>query len=330
MIESGFEGIPCVTVHPSRVNLFSLHEGPRFTNPDKPRFNIKSVSNKHNDKVSENARRKISKAIEYLIFMANKKALPNTYHGKAFSFSIAFITLTLPSSQIHSDVQIKEQCLNQFIVELRQKWHVKNYVWRAEKQVNGNIHFHVLVDKFIPWNELRNVWNRITNKLGYVDRYRDEMLKFHSGGFQVRKDLLAKWDYKKQVKAYQAGKANDWNSPNSTDIHSIRKVSNIFQYIVKYATKDSQTAGLNGRLWGCNYELSEIKGGRLIADSHVKEEINKLCSKFPDNIYKGDHFTSIKIDFRVLMESDFQLLFKCFSDYLIDNFGFNYQLFTPI
>lgn len=329
MIESGFEGIPCVTIHPSRVNLFTLHEGTRRSNPDRPRFDITKVKKSHNDKISENARRKVSKSIEYLIFMANKKTLPNSYHGKSYNFSIAFVTLTLPSNQIHSDIEIKEHCLNHFLIEVRQKWKLRNYVWRAEKQANGNIHFHVLVDKFIPWSELRDTWNRITNKLGYVNRYRDQMRAFHNGGFKVREDLLKTWEYKKQIKAYKAGKANDWSSPNSTDIHSIRKVTNILSYIVKYATKESQSTGLKGRLWGCNFELSDIKGARLIADSHTKDQINKLCDRFPGSVYKGDYFTSIKIDFKVLQESDFSLLFKAFSEFLIEHFNYNYQLFTP-
>ena len=29
------------------------------------------------------------------------------------------------------------------------------YFWRAEKQANGNIHFHLLVDRFIPMDLLR-------------------------------------------------------------------------------------------------------------------------------------------------------------------------------
>lgn len=324
-----FDYIPALAVNPSRINLFSLREGSHYREPDQNRFDIKKVSNFHNDKVSNHAKRKISKAVEYLLFMAREKTLPDTYHGKAFNFRIAFITLTLPSSQIHSDNQIKSECLNQLLIELRQKWHVRNYIWRAEKQVNGNIHFHILVDRFIPWSELRDQWNRITNKLGYVDRYRDQMRAFHNGGFKVREDLLKSWEYKAQVKAYQSGKANDWNSPNSTDIHSIKKVSNILKYIIKYTTKDSQTEGLKGRLWSCNEELSNIKGAQVIADSNIKSEIDLIISKYRPDVYHGDHFTSISIEFGSISPSDFKHLFKHFTNYLIDNFNFHYQPYIP-
>ena len=325
--DNGYISIPMLTIHPSKINLYNEPLNRRYSGKEQNRFDIKTVDKKHNDKVSVHARRKISKAIEYLIFMARAKSLPNTFHGKAFVFRIAFVTLTLPSAQIHSDNEIKQKCLNQMLIELRRRWNVRNYVWRAEKQVNGNIHFHILVDKFIPWSELRDCWNRICNKLGYVDRYRNQMRDFHSGGFSVRDDLLKTWNYKAQIKAYQSGKANDWNSPNSTDIHSIKKVSNIQKYITKYATKESQTQGLTGRLWGCNFELSDIKGAQLIRDTNISNELNQLIQTFNPRIYETDHFTCIEFEASKLFDTAFHSLFSAFSEYLVDHFGYHYQLY---
>jgi hypothetical protein len=325
--QNDYVSIPMLTIHPSKINIYNEPLNRTYHNKEHKRFNLSGVDKSHHDKVSMHARRKISKAIEYLIFMARAKTLPNTFHGKAFTFRIAFVTLTLPSSQIHSDNVIKEKCLNQFLIECHRRWHVKNYLWRAEKQGNGNIHFHVLVDKFIPWNELRSTWNRITNKLGYVDRYRDQMRDFHNGGFKLRNDLLATWAYKNQIKAYQEGKANDWNNPNSTDIHSIKKVSNIQKYITKYATKESQTSGLVGRLWGCNFELSDIKGAQLIRDGRISDELNTFISQNNPRIYESDHFSVIEIEFSQLFQSQFQSLFEAFTRYLVQHFGFNYQLY---
>ncbi|GAH86291.1 unnamed protein product, partial [marine sediment metagenome] len=57
------------------------------------------------------------------------------------------------------------------------------YVWRAEKQENGNIHFHFIVDNFIPWNELRNTWNRIQQNLGYISRFSEAQRLKHINGF---------------------------------------------------------------------------------------------------------------------------------------------------
>jgi hypothetical protein len=257
--------------------------------------------------------------------MANNKVLPDTAHGKSYKFKVAFITLTLPSKQIHSDNYIKETCLNQLLVELRIRYKVRNYLWRAEKQKNGNIHFHILVDKFIPWSELRDRWNRIINKLGYVDNYRTEMKEWHKNGFNVRKDLLKHWDYQKQIKAYQKGKINDWSSPNSTDIHSLHKINNVKDYICKYCTKNETNSEVQGRMWGCNYELSDIKGACEIVDQEIKSELNELISEFKPRVYTSDYFSVIHISVHKLNNTKYQNLYNIFYKYLIDKFSFNIQ-----
>jgi hypothetical protein len=86
-----------------------------------------------------------------------------------------FVTLTLPSQQIHGDNDLKEVLLHPFLDWLKQSseeyykrggnrgkqkgFDVKGFFWRAEPQKNGNIHFHVLVDRYIPWDRIREKWN---------------------------------------------------------------------------------------------------------------------------------------------------------------------------
>lgn len=349
-----YDIIPKVAVHPTCINIYneiawypykpgkfknnivadSPEIFPENVNPEtgeillqaqneikSPAAHLLTSDKKYHGIVSGQTRRKMSKAVDYLLYLANDKALPATAHGKSYNFKIAFITLTLPSAQIHSDDEIKEQCLNQFLVELRKRHQVKNYLWRAEKQKNGNIHFHILCDRFIPWSEIRDRWNRICNKLGYVERYRNEMKAFHSSGFQVRKDLLKKWEYKAQIKAYQTGKANDWNNPNSTDVHSLYRVSRVREYIAKYTTKDDKNAEVEGRIWGCNYELSHITGGVTELDSLLKSELNEVIDKFKPRVYTADYFSVIHIDVNQLRIFGDSLLYRLFTAYLSDHFS---------
>jgi len=318
--------IPCVSIHPDRVNIYNqVYWEPKKPPREKAAHLIKADKQTHG-KVSYQARKKVSRGISYLLYMANDKYLPETAHGKSYKFKIAFITLTLPSTQIHSDNVIKSECLNHFIIELRQKYHVKNYIWRAEKQKNRNIHFHILVDKFIPWSELRDRWNRIVNKLGYVDRYRNEMRRFHSEGFKAREDLLKTWDYKSQVKAYKKGKANDWNSPNSTDIHSLYKINKVGRYITKYCTKDDSNNDIKGRIWGSSESLSGISGGVDVATFAVKSEVEKIITLYGENYYKGDYFSVIHIPVNALLDLHCDNLFGIFANYMLEQFNYNCQL----
>ena len=243
--------IPSLTIHPGQIYIYSTpHWEP--TKPQKRQPYINSIEDKilydsfinssrsPAGKVSPTAKRKITKAIDYLLMMSDDKPVTSQKTGRRFHFKVAFITLTLPSKQIHSDNEIKRTCLNSFLIELQKYHKVKRYVWRAEKQKNGSIHFHIIIDKFVHYNDIRNRWNRIVNKLGYVDRYRDAMREFYKDGFKVRKDLLKNWNETAQRKVYHKNLNTGWHSPNSTDIHSIRKIFNLGKYFVKYMTKNQE------------------------------------------------------------------------------------------
>jgi len=294
-------------------------------------------SRKANGNVSIQAKRKLSKAIEYLITTATEKKVHERLTGKTVTFKIAFITLTLPSKQQHPDTEIINTCLNSFIIEIKKYYHVKNYVWRAEKQKNGNIHFHLIIDKFIPWSELRDRWNRIINKLGYVTRYQEFLKTWHNAGFKLRKDLLKNWDEQAQRLAYQKGKTNDFANPNSTDIHSTKKIRNIKKYLTKYLTKNEQPennqltnnaphAKQTGRIWGCNHELSNIEGFKAEIDSEIADELRTILSTQKVHVYSTTYFSVYYLDYHDLKKLGANQLFKYFANYLYDEFGFNEQL----
>lgn len=269
-----------------------------WTNPAKKKARFQGImpeSNDHKGIVSNRSAGKIKKGISWLLYLAKDKELPSSYHGRTFKFKLSFITLTLSSKQTHSDHEIKKTCLNQFLVEARKKWGLHHYIWRAEAQKNGNIHFHILCDKFIPWSELRDAWNRIQNKLGYVDVYRNEKREFHSGGFQVRQDLLKRWDYKNQLRAYRTGSKNDWNSPNSTDIHATHKIKNLPAYLAKYCTKNQEGRPIEGNLWQMSESLSKIEGAKTEIDSFVSDELSRICKNAPGLVFSSEYFTLITV-----------------------------------
>jgi hypothetical protein len=111
----------------------------------------------------------------------NRKWLPKNPY-------ITFVTLTLSSEQLHWDTTIRRKILMPFIQQLQREYNVWHYYYYCETQANGNIHFHLLIDSYIHWSDLRDRWNHHQNSLGYVDRF------------------IAKHGH---------------DNPNSTDIHKI-------------------------------------------------------------------------------------------------------------
>lgn len=283
--------IPKVKISPRCLCIFhEVHRSGRALCYRRDRVRI-PISNDNAGLISNRSSRKIKNAIDWLLFIAQDKEVFSSWHGKFFKFRINFVTLTLASKQIHSDNEIKSLLLNQLLVEARQRWGVNKYLWRAEAQRNGNIHFHIVTDKFIPWSELRDTWNRIQNKLGYVDRYRDEMKAFHAGGFRVRKDLLEKWSFKNQLAAYRQGSKKDWNSPNSTDVHSIVKVRNISAYLAKYCTKNSDYRPIEGRNWGLSENLSQVNNSAIEIDTAISDELEQIATADFCEIFNDEFFS---------------------------------------
>lgn len=119
-----------------------------------------------------------------------------------------FVTLTLPSTQMHGDLKIKAEILNPFIKWLTQKsnnvytmgpkkgkqkgFGVKCFFWRAEPQKNTRIHFHIIADKYVPWERIREEWNRCCDILGYVSRYAMVQKEKYKDGFKTNKSQLKK------------------------------------------------------------------------------------------------------------------------------------------
>lgn len=229
----------------------------------------------------------------------------NVYNGLNLSSPkrlFTFVTLTLPAEQQHEDKELYKLALNPFIKSLIRKYNVKHYLWRAERQKNGNLHYHLIVDSYIYWKDLRTQWNNLLEPLGYISEYQKNQKEFHKQGFTVRVEKLSSWSLENQYKAYQKGVLDDWQNPNSTDIHSLKNVKNVEEYVAKYSTKDDlvdslvklneqfvlgnveaaeyqymkerlmaeiEATKINGRVWGCSDSLRKLKDFKYLESSEL-------------------------------------------------------------
>lgn len=353
--------VPHFTLHPSRINF---HDEYIFLNGKKGRCNhsIEGFKNNNNhNKVSASARSKINKAIDYLTTISDQKTVFDRNNNRSIRFRLTFATLTLPSKQIHSDQIIRRDCWHHFITVMERKYNIKYYVMRSERQWNGNLHFHFVTNTFIPYQDLRDVWNNIINKLGYVDRYREEMKAFHANGFKPRMDLLKYWPIESQIKAFKNGKLSDWNSPNTTDIHSLRLITNVKSYICKYISKNehinhetisrakitdrpkfikgnhSVTLGAKefiktninvGRLWACSHSLSNLHGYRGDIDSEINQELQRLYKSKKCRYFTKDYCKVLFIDIAILQECKCFKLLHMLNEFLSEHFQYSIQLST--
>ncbi|MES2133682.1 MAG: hypothetical protein V4506_15135 [Bacteroidota bacterium] len=158
----------------------------------------------HGGTISKKAGRKIRYCFNWLIASSKIKNVYCKATGKTSFFKLNFITLTLAEKQRHSDNYVKDKMLSAFIQWLQRKHGVVSYIWKAESQLNGNIHFHITTNKFVHWQQIRHKWNSIQYQHGYNrGMTQDEFIK----------------------------------DTNGTDVTPVKKESELIGYMVKYFTK---------------------------------------------------------------------------------------------
>lgn len=220
------------------------------------------LDNSTGGKLSRKAIQNLKNSINWLCFSARKKRVFMKETNKNFLFKVNFITLTLPDTkEVITSSDLQKKLLNPWLTYMRQNYNLKHYVWRLEFQANGKLHVHICTDTFLHHQKIRDVWNRLLDKNGYMDLF------------------------------YKNNKHRD---PNSTDVHSTRKIKNMGAYLAKYMGKKGNSYKLSkegskkkvkkltvmnykgwykqrlnfwnsphnprpitGRIWGCSSDLSK-------------------------------------------------------------------------
>jgi hypothetical protein len=217
------------------------------------------------------------------------------YKSKNIDLELRFvmITVTLLSAQGHSDEFLKLRLLKPFIKKLERDYKIENWIWKAEKQDNGNIHFHIVIDKYIPVKDLRSIAIFYQKKLGYYDRFR---AKFPTGV-----------------------------APCVHVIGNVGKKSPV-NYLLKYLEKNEDKPKVSGALWRCSQKLVnlvpfkfEISESEAITVRDILKESNVYC-------YQDEYFTYFKfekpINFQIISEAAFlksELYYNSMMRYLYFN-----------
>jgi len=265
-----------------------------------------SRSNCHDGFISFKAAARLQTKIKYLFWLSKCFTIKRNELVCLPNNKISFVTLTLSSDQLHSDSYIKRFMIGQFCIELNNRYPGLLYIWRAEKQKNGNIHFHFLLNKFIQWQFIRKLWNRIQKKEGYLQRYQ---AKFSKMWFEEYLTSITNFKIDKLPKyriAYNLGVKCGWSDPNSIDVVNIKSIKNIYAYISKYMCKDNDNREtmsddqrdnlkIEGRIYYCCSAISCINSNSLPIDEHITMDLDKIHLARPDCIYYSDYFICIRL-----------------------------------
>ena len=215
--------------------------------------------------VSNSTMKKIKTASRVLSYASKLRKVRNS-KGIYINHLCIFITLTLPYQQTHPDSEITKIILGTFFDKCRKLGILENYVWRAEKQVNGNIHYHILTDSFVNYSMIYRIWLVALERLSYVSQYKK---KFSSMSFSEYRDLShnKNLDIIKVSDKYAKGVRTNWSQPPCVKTDYCDDVSQVSSYIAKYTAKVSASDNIvSGRVWSCSASVSDavksFKGDR--------------------------------------------------------------------
>lgn len=150
-------------------------------------------------------------------------------------FRLSFITLTISQRKLVPADEAYKNLLKPFLRKLR-GYGKLSYIWKAEYQKDTDfygkakaygcqLHYHIASNLFVPWTAIRNDWNNIQRRGGYLK------------------------EYALRYKSYD---------PNSTDIHSLDKVHDIGRYLGKYLEK-TNSKKIVGKVWDCSTDLKRSR-----------------------------------------------------------------------
>lgn len=307
------------------------------TKPDRPKTNTPNIKtqqttvlpkdNHHYLKMSAKAQKNITEKVQWLNRYSRKKTFVNEKGITINGYSSSFVTLTLPSLQIHKTSEIITSCLNQFLIELKSIYSIHNYVWKVEYQQNGNAHFHIVIDAIVEYWRIVRVWNRCIEKLNYITNY---ATKFKELTFKEYYNLYAKSykDFEILKKRYFTAKLNNWQNPNTADVKYVKENSNIGGYIAKYMTKNispevadkisKREFGSKHRLWYCSLSLSRLVPQKFICESLPTLVFDFLNTLTQTKMYVFDYVTVLYFDYKKTKGIERELNDKLFNSFAAD------------
>lgn len=178
--------------------------------------------------MTKGAKKRLTKTVDMLLQLSPKRQIYSEVLGKEITHRLSFITLTISESgQNLTAKEAYQKLLLPFLRWLTRTKGVKTYIWKAELQKRGQIHYHITTPSFINWKEIRSKWNNLQRAEGLLD------------------------DFYKKFKHLD---------PNSTDVHEVYKADDLTGYMIKYLAKaESQEDKTTGKLWDCSSNLKGLK-----------------------------------------------------------------------
>lgn len=233
--------------------------------------------------MTHHARKRLAKCLSLMCQAAKWQTVWNPVTNAPFNFKFSFCTLTIPQTEKVEAKWAYKYLLKPFLQKMKRQHGLKTYVWKAELQERGQLHYHITSTCFIPYYHIQDAWNELMGKHGLLDEFRS---KFNH------------------------------TQPHSTEIKSVRHIKNFEAYMLKYMCKDVGNEDcVHGKVWGASDNLR--LGKYFVRDVSIKvgEAIDWLREHPNTQSIIGEHYELIKF-FNRGIYSTFVELFPQYGAYI--------------
>jgi hypothetical protein len=129
--------------------------------------------------------------------------------------------------------------LNKFLTQLRKEFKALQYLWVAERQDNGNIHFHIILNKRLPIRKYNALW--------VLQQYRSGLRGQTQFGVPVGIEEIEQ--------RYKNGSIHRVFNP--VDVKKVSSIAGLSSYLTKYITKQKKTH-FGCLSWHCSRGVSRL------------------------------------------------------------------------
>lgn len=206
--------IPHIQIRAASVILYDLPEPPFEHRRNVCRYKYTGI-------VTKSTAKRIARTCDILLQISPPKTVWNPITQSPCTFRLTFLTLTISKTEAVSAKEGYKLGLSPFLDWLRKKG-ATEYIWKAELQKRGQLHYHITTNQFLRFDEIKHKWNDLQRSAGWSEDY---------------------WK-----------REGHWH-PNSTDIHAVRNVKRLDLYLAKYMAKGDPTKSIDGKVWGCSRHL---------------------------------------------------------------------------
>lgn len=221
------------------------------------------------------AKKRLTRCIELMLMAAKSTYIYNKYLKRHIPFKVGFVTLTIYSPERNiTGKESHKTVLEPFLLWMRRKHGVKMYVWKAELQERGQVHYHLLVDTWIDKLDLQGKWNDLQIAAGYLDM--DRYYKKFGHRVVPSTKVHALWK-KKSVAAYlKKCISKEMDGRRAVVMAELGYQGNITAEMAKTI---QNKLSIHGKVWDCSINLKSNTYLTVVADNCYVDHLNELIEQ---------------------------------------------------